>query len=90
MKFIIKHEMKGRIRVHLSMSRMTFREADILCYYLTSQENITSAKVYEKTADAVICYQGDRAEALAILKRFCFDEKNRFPRKEEIRRSSFK
>ncbi|MBR6770650.1 MAG: heavy metal translocating P-type ATPase [Lachnospiraceae bacterium] len=66
--------MKGRIRVHLSMSRMTFREADILCYYLTSQENITSAKVYEKTADAVICYQGDRAEALAILKRFCFDE----------------
>ena len=74
MKFIIKHEMKGRIRVHLSMSRMTFREADILCYYLTSQENITSAKVYEKTADAVICYQGDRTEALAILKRFCFDE----------------
>ena len=74
MKFIIKHEMKGRIRVHLSMSRMTFREADILCYYLTSQENITSAKVYEKTADAVICYQGDRAEALAILRRFCFDE----------------
>ena len=30
MKFSIKHEIKGRIRVHMNQKRMTFRQADIL------------------------------------------------------------
>ena len=34
MKFAIKHEIKGRIRIHLAQKRMTYRQADILQYYL--------------------------------------------------------
>ena len=30
MKFIIKHEIKGRMRVHLLQNRMTFEQADTL------------------------------------------------------------
>ena len=34
MRFIIKHEIKGRIRVHAVQRKMTMKEADIrlLCY----------------------------------------------------------
>ena len=34
MELIIKHEIKGRIRAHLPMKRMSFKEADTLEYYL--------------------------------------------------------
>ena len=37
MKFVVKHEIKGRIRVHFCQKRMTFEEADTLQYYLNSQ-----------------------------------------------------
>lgn len=74
MEFSIKHVIKGRLRVHLSVSRMTCREADILFCYLSRQKNVTSAKVYERTGDAVICHTGDRAEVLALLRRFRFEE----------------
>ena len=37
MKFAIKHEIKGRIRIHLAQKRMTYRQADILQYYLEDQ-----------------------------------------------------
>lgn len=60
MKFIIKHEVKGRLRIHVIRNRMTCAEADILCWTLEKQEDITSVKVYERTADAVIYYTGDR------------------------------
>ena len=30
MKFAIKHEIKGRIRIHLAQKHMTYRQADIL------------------------------------------------------------
>ena len=32
MRFKIKHEIKGRIRVHIIRSRMTFEQADTLQY----------------------------------------------------------
>ena len=34
MRFQIKHEIEGRLRVHMMQSRMTFAEADTLQYYL--------------------------------------------------------
>ena len=38
MRFVIKHEIKGRIRIHLVQKRMTLQQADILQYYLETQE----------------------------------------------------
>ena len=45
---IIKHEIKGRMRVHLLQNRMTFGQADTLLYYLSSQKLVTGVKVREK------------------------------------------
>lgn len=70
MKFIIKHEIRGRLRVHIDQQRMSCREADTLLYYLHRLPNVTDAKVYERTGDAAICYTGDRQKILAALSSF--------------------
>jgi heavy metal translocating P-type ATPase len=73
LKFIIKHEILGRIRVHMVQPKMTFEEADILLYYLVNLENVTKAKVYERTQDAVIYYEKDRREIIKALQKFGYD-----------------
>lgn len=74
MKFVIKHEIRGRIRVHVIQNRMSFEEADILCYYLNSLPAVTSAKVYDRTQDAVICYEGERDQIVDALKNFQYQD----------------
>ena len=74
MKFIIKHEIRGRLRIHAVQQRMTCAQADTLCWFLEKQEYVTEAKVYERTADAVICYRGDREELIGVLRSFCWEE----------------
>ena len=70
MKFKIKHEMKGRIRIHVMQKNMTYEEADILLYYLHNLKCVTFAKVYERTQDAVVSYVGGRDEIVDALKKF--------------------
>ena len=74
MRFCIKHEMKGRLRIHIIQNRVTYAEADTLSWYLEEQENVTEVKVYERTADAVICYKGEREEILTVLKQFSYEK----------------
>ena len=74
MKFVVKHEIKGRIRVHFCQKRMTFEEADTLQYYLDSQEIITSSKVQERTQDATICYTGEKSAVIALLSSFHYEK----------------
>ena len=74
MKFIIKHEIRGRLRIHVVQEKMTCAEADTLFWYLDRQGNITDVKVYERTADAVICYTGERAALIRLLKNFRYEE----------------
>ena len=74
MKFIIKHEIRGRLRIHVIQEKMTCAEADTLFWYLDRQSNITGVKVYERTADAVICYTGERDALLRLLKNFRYEE----------------
>lgn len=73
-RFVIKHEIPGRLRIHLVQKSMTFKEADILHYYLHSLKNVTGAKVHERTGDAVIQYVGSREEILKALTSFRYDE----------------
>ena len=54
MKFQIKHETKGRMRVHLMQKRMSYEQADTLLYYLHQNKQVSFVKVYERTADAAI------------------------------------
>ena len=73
MKFRIEHEIRGRLRVHLSRKRMTCREADTLQYYLTAKNFVTQAKVNERTGDAVVVYSGNRAQVLTALQEFSYE-----------------
>lgn len=60
LKFQIKHEIKGRMRFHVFQKKqMTCEQADILLYYLENMEGVESVKVYDRTADAVVCYKVD-------------------------------
>ena len=72
MRFEIKHEIKGRLRIHLPMKKMTFREADTLEYYLNGFDEIGEVKVYERTADAVIYYDCGRGRVIEIVNDFSF------------------
>ena len=73
MRFQIKHEMRGRLRIHVIKSRMTCEEADMLQYYLTQIEGVEQAKVYERTGDASVVYTTDWQVLLEKLQQFRFD-----------------
>ena len=76
MRFVIKHEIKGRIRIHLVQKRMTLQQADILQYHLEIQENIETAGIQERTCDATICYHGSRNAILDVIKNFSYEHVN--------------
>ena len=73
MKFAIKHEIKGRIRIHLAQKHMTYRQADILQYYLEKQANISKASVYVRTQDVAVVYTGSRDRLIRLLSRFSYE-----------------
>lgn len=73
MKFSIKHEIKGRIRVHIIQNKMTYEQADVLAFYLNSNKYITYAKVYERTSDVTINYIGSKENIIILLKKFKYD-----------------
>ena len=66
------HESPGRIRVHAMQKRMPMAQADILEYYLKAQEGVIEAKVYDRTGDAVIFYEGKREGMILALSRFSY------------------
>ena len=70
MKFIIKHEIPGRIRIHMEQEQMSYKEADRLLYYLNTLEYVTQAKVYRRTADACVCFSGKRELLIQALRKF--------------------
>lgn len=74
MKFIIKHEAKGRMRIHAVQNRMSYAQADTFLYFLHSQKEVTFAKVYDRTCDAVISYVGDRQTIIELLRGFHYED----------------
>ena len=72
MKFEIKHESTGRIRVRVLPARMALEQADLLEAYLQGLEGVRQAVVHERTGCAVIRYQGDRKALLRAVSRFSY------------------
>ena len=72
MKCTIQHDLPGRLRVHLCCGRMTLSQADVLEYYLLALEGVKSVKVYDRTRDAVVVYDGARAGVVRALAAFSF------------------
>ena len=54
MKFVIKDEIRGRMRVRVKQNEMTCREADILQYYFDGQKCVTKAPLPQ---DNHICHR---------------------------------
>lgn len=76
MKFTIKHESRGRMRVHMEQYRMTYEQADTLLYVIHNHRNVTFVKVYDRTADAVIEYVGEREQIIELLRHFHYESAN--------------
>ena len=74
MKFRIKHEIRGRIRIHMEQKRMTHEQADILLFYLQNIDGVFRSDVYDRTADATIHYKGNRETIIEGLRRFRYEE----------------
>ena len=77
MKCTIQHDLPGRLRVHLCCGRMTLSQADVLEYYLLAVEGVESVKVYDRTQDAVVVYNGVRGRVLRALAAFSFAKAER-------------
>ena len=72
MKCTILHDLPGRLRVHLCCGRMSLSQADVLEYYLRAQDGVQDVKVYDRTQDAVVVYNGTRVDVIAALASFSF------------------
>ncbi len=81
MRFVIKHEIKGRMRIQLVRGGLSFQAADKIEYALNALPEVQVAKVYERTGDAVIYYDAapgtettNRSRLIGALKEFSLDE----------------
>ena len=74
MRFQIKHECRGRIRIQAAQPRMTLEQADVLETWLQSLPDVEQVSVHERTRCAVIVYRGSRHALLDALRRFSYQE----------------
>lgn len=72
MKCTILHETRGRMRVHTMQGTMSLQQADILEAYLNQVSGVTKATVYDRTGDAVICYDCPRTAVVKALSSFAY------------------
>lgn len=72
MKCTILHETRGRMRVHTMQGAMSLQQADILEAYLNQTPGVTKATVYDRTGDAVICYDCPRTAVVKALSSFAY------------------
>lgn len=64
MRFRVKHEIKGRMRIHLDRKQLTIQQADVFSWYMGMIPGVREVRVYERTADAAIVYDGDSRETI--------------------------
>lgn len=62
------------MRIHAVQNRMSYAQADTLLYFLHSQKEVTFAKVYDRTCDAVMSYVGDRQTIIELLRGFHYED----------------
>lgn len=75
MKFAIKHECGGRMRVQAAQVRMTLEQADMLEAWLQGLPQVERASVHERTRCAVIEYTGSRQALLERLSAFSYQDR---------------
>lgn len=73
MRFTIKDEIRGRVRIHFVQKVMTAKQADTVEYALMQYPFITRVKAYERSGDVVVCYEGKRDEIIKALQNFRYE-----------------
>ena len=58
----------------MAQMRISSVQAETLLYYLQNQNQVSFAKVYDRTGDAVICYEGERAAVIRMIQLFHYEE----------------
>lgn len=72
MKCRILSEIDGRMRVRLSLPRMSLKQADIVEEYLGAVAGVKSVKVFDRNCDVVVEYS-DRTAVVSALSGFSFE-----------------
>ncbi len=79
MNYVVLHQSKYRLRLHLPHVRMSDEQADLMEYYLQSQNWIISASVNEQTCNATLRFANefDRWQELdEIFERFSYKDES--------------
>ena len=58
----------------MAQPNMSCEQADRLSYYLQGLDGVSGVKVFERTADAVVCYTGEREALLTAVRKFHYEE----------------
>lgn len=67
MKYVVLHRSERRVRIKTPILRMSFRQADLLEYYLKSLTEIKEATVDERTGNATITFYSSKIDKEAVL-----------------------
>lgn len=73
MRFIVLHKSDKRMRIKTPLIHMSFRQADLLEYYLKNIPEVKEASVDERTGNATIFFTDAYAEKETILQRALAD-----------------
>ena len=74
MKFVIKHEVPGRIRVQILQGRKSCEQPATQQYYFNAKPYAISVKVRERLGEMVIHFDGDRNEVVRDLQTFSYEK----------------
>ena len=75
----ILHEVPGRIRFSAGLNRLSDEEADRYELFLKKLPGVTWAKVYERSGNAAVCYEGEREALLSSIAGFSMEEARKLP-----------
>lgn len=67
MKYVVLHKSEKRIRIKIPILRMSFRQADLLEYYLKNIPEIMDVAVDERTGNATIVFVSSKVSKEKIL-----------------------
>lgn len=87
MNYQIISESNHRIRIRLSVPRLTKEQAEILKYAFADLKGVTDVVIYRATAGCAFQYAGDRKKILERLNTFRF-ENVKMMAEEEVTRIS--
>ena len=84
MKFQIKHESKGRVRLRAMQNRMSIEQADVLESWLLTLPGVDQVSVHERICGVTIAFHGDRAELYRKLAAFSYETAAQPSRKDSF------